>query len=391
MMRKIKYLLFLLLVSLLLIPTVFAEVKITNIELDSKSDGAIINSEPSFSGLDANYNVAFKEVGDFVKYKITVNNDSDIDYKVSEDTSFNDSDYITYEYSADAELKANGSLDVFLTITYDKEIDKSNFFDGKYVENNTATIKLLNVETEEAYSVVNPNTSSFYLMYAVTAVSIISIIVLIVLLTNKKNCVKYISLLIMTSILVLPTIGKAVEELVLKANTNIEILETFEVVYYPYKRVLLTPAEYENFPFKESCDNYFYYLNTVSEEKKRYFCTGYEEIKDEKRYTPGEEVVVKRVEYKNINVSYDWNNGWYIVTNVAEYDKNYSNWYYRKDIIQILGYTYNEDDDDIMFANNNSVSNGWDEDGNIRDIRQNDTFIMPNHDVVLWGPQHIIT
>ena len=63
--------LFTLIICLLFIPVVFAKdtVEITKVELETKSDKAVINNEPTFDGLEINCDIGFVEINDFVKYK----------------------------------------------------------------------------------------------------------------------------------------------------------------------------------------------------------------------------------------------------------------------------------------------------------------------------------
>ena len=97
-MRKF---LFSILLSLLFIPVlVKAEgVSIKSIELDSKSDNTTVKSEPTYEGLELNFDLGFKAKDDFAKYKVIIKNDTDTDYKISEDTSFNESEWKEYSIS----------------------------------------------------------------------------------------------------------------------------------------------------------------------------------------------------------------------------------------------------------------------------------------------------
>lgn len=90
-MKKIKYLIFALLLSFVFIPNAFAKgnVEIKSIELDSKSDNTVVKKDPTFNGLEMNFGLAFKTKGDYAKYKIVIKNDTNTDYKITEDTSFN--------------------------------------------------------------------------------------------------------------------------------------------------------------------------------------------------------------------------------------------------------------------------------------------------------------
>ncbi len=74
-----------------------ANVKITNVELDSKSDTVTINKDATFNGLEVDTDVHFMMKDDFVKYKITLTNNDNESYKIASNTN-NNSDYVEYIY-----------------------------------------------------------------------------------------------------------------------------------------------------------------------------------------------------------------------------------------------------------------------------------------------------
>ena len=166
-----KKLLFTVLICLLFIPFVFAEnlVEIESIELIDFSDTAKEKTKPTHEGLEMNYDVSFGEVDDFVKYKIVVKNNSDVDYKISEKELFNESHYVKYTYEVGELLKAKSSVEVYLTISYNKEIDEIDFTNGVYEETNKAIVKLLDENNEE----VNPNTKSSAIMFIIFGIAIL--------------------------------------------------------------------------------------------------------------------------------------------------------------------------------------------------------------------------
>ena len=86
-----------LLLFLLFIPVlVHAEVKITNIEEINKSDD-VISKHPSYKDLDINFDITFNKVEDFIKYKVTINNDTKKDYEINTGIEFSNKENIKYE------------------------------------------------------------------------------------------------------------------------------------------------------------------------------------------------------------------------------------------------------------------------------------------------------
>ena len=124
-MNKIKYIVIAVIFSILFIPNVYAKesIEIKSIELEEKSNNTTILSNPTFNGLDMNFNIAFKAKDDYAKYKVIIKNNTDNIYQISEETSFNDSEYIKYIYEVESELKAQDEAIIHVTITYEKEVD----------------------------------------------------------------------------------------------------------------------------------------------------------------------------------------------------------------------------------------------------------------------------
>ena len=71
-MKKVKYLLFAFLLSLLLIPMAFAEEKVSieSVTLVEKSDLASEEAAPKIDGLNLGFDLSFSAVEDYTKYKV---------------------------------------------------------------------------------------------------------------------------------------------------------------------------------------------------------------------------------------------------------------------------------------------------------------------------------
>ena len=107
-------------IILIKIPDVYAagKVEIESIVLIEKSEDTKINSEPTINELNTSFDLGFKNVNDYAKYKIVVNNSTDEDYEIS-DKAENTSEYLSYEYEFENNnkvVKKNSKLIVFLTI-----------------------------------------------------------------------------------------------------------------------------------------------------------------------------------------------------------------------------------------------------------------------------------
>ena len=257
-MKQIKYLLYTSILWLLIIPVVYAaNVEISSIELDSKSDNAKIESEPTFNGLEMNYDVFFKTPSDFVKYKVTIKNNTNKDYKISEDTSFNKSAYINYEYDVNDTLKAKSEAIVYVTITYSNEV--SNMVDNKYSETNKAIIQLINDDE----IITNPNTGQSIMVIII--VMIISFITIFLLHLKRIHNLNFIVLII----LAIPTIVLATETLKLTINVNIKIEKGYRLGYLLTYKTLIPEREFTKYEKTKDSECEIVYYNG----EKHYNCS----------------------------------------------------------------------------------------------------------------------
>ncbi len=387
-MKGIKYIIFALILSILLIPNVFAKdsVEIKSITLDTKSDNTIIKSEPTFNGLVMNFDVSFKQKNDFVKYKVVVKNDSNIDYKIANDTSFNKSDHITYTYDVENILKPKGEAVVYVTITYSSEVDPSELVDGMYKEENKAVIQLLNKDG----NVVNPNTGINYIII----ISILLTLIIISILIKKHKKSVFIPVII--ALLLIPTLVYAIETLKLTINVKVEIKRAYKVGYVFNQNIAYTESELEQYDTTRATCFDTYYLGSISPENKYIVCTEvlYE---DNKLYAEGETVHtdtsitdLKAMIYKDydsepeIEYCQEQSNSTYLCDDRATTPKvQFNTWYYYKNYNKVEGYYSTSSD--LMTMNFSSIeTNKWNTFDEEISVFRNGTFTMPNHNVLFF-------
>ena len=93
-MKKIllKILLF---IFLLLVPFMVKaqDVKIKEVTLVDSTEGMEVEEHPEFENLKINFNLKFSKLGDFVKYKVVLENTSDKAYELENMTKFNEGEY----------------------------------------------------------------------------------------------------------------------------------------------------------------------------------------------------------------------------------------------------------------------------------------------------------
>ena len=95
------------------------KITISSITVESKSDNVEELEEAKASDKNINLNLSMSNLGDNIKYKIVVKNDSNEDYELDKNSFNLSSDYI--EYTLDSEddtsiVKANSSKVVYLKV-----------------------------------------------------------------------------------------------------------------------------------------------------------------------------------------------------------------------------------------------------------------------------------
>ncbi len=385
-MKKILFIL----ISLLFIPVVYAEssIEIQSIEMDSKSDDAIELSKPSFEDLDMNLDVSLKKVGDYVKYKVIIKNNSDINYELKNTKTFAERDFVKYTYeSKKTKLSANDTLEILVTIEYSKEVAPGSYIQDKYSDSNEAIIELLGISEQ-----VNPKTSTNVIMFIVLFGALI-VFVLSVIMMKKRVNIKYIAIVLLFFIGV-PMMVKAVNSVKIKLNVRVEIAKTYRAVYEIEYLGYFKEEELEKMnssTLKSDCyDGGYYYMGEVSEENAYVQCEIDEIIEDEDRYYAGEIVTIPSIDRSVRQIKGDCNavddktvcpDGF--VTENIHSEERPIEFEYSKYLMTAYGFTFMSNDLEVMnFRYKNGTRYKPDI---INDIKINVysglIYTMPRHDV----------
>ena len=210
-MKKILFIL------LLLIPFMVSaadNVEVTGIEKVDQSETVIINNEPTFEGIKVSFNFKFTKIGDFVKYKVSIKNNSDKDYEVDIGSVYSEGEYIEYAFSLtenDNEvLKAGETKEIYLTIKYNKKVPPEAYVDGAYVEQNVMSINLSNddaihasVDPATQRKEDNPDTGTKNILIFIVILLISGIIMIIAIKKNNAIILPILLLLIPLTILII--------------------------------------------------------------------------------------------------------------------------------------------------------------------------------------------
>ena len=89
-MKKIFNILLISILTVLFIPNVYAanSMEIESINLVDKSEKTTEISTPSVNGLKIGFDLSFSDVGDYAKYEVVVNNSTNKEYEIKDETTF---------------------------------------------------------------------------------------------------------------------------------------------------------------------------------------------------------------------------------------------------------------------------------------------------------------
>ena len=255
MKNFIKYVLFLVITALFLsVPKVYAaeSVSIESVTLYEKEDTVTELSEPSIEGLKIGFDLSFTNVNDYAKYKVIINNPTDEDYEISEETNFDISDYIEYKYEFDDDkniVNKNSKLTMYIIITYKTAVPTDELTNGKYIENNNMSISLSN----ESISV--PDTLLNTKMIPVVLIGMIACVAVFLILYKKTNKKIFLKVMLI-GLIIIPVGTYALEKLQINLTTRIVIEDKYAVsyAYWTYLnedevddyKTVLTENEYYN-------------------------------------------------------------------------------------------------------------------------------------------------
>lgn len=134
------------------------KISISSIEIENQSDDVEELSKGTASDKNINLNLSMSEVGDNIKYKIVVKNDSNEDYELGKNSLNINSDYIDYTLESENNnyiVNANSSKTLYLKIEYKNKVPEDKFETGSFVDNKTIILDLSSGDT-----ILNPNTKT---------------------------------------------------------------------------------------------------------------------------------------------------------------------------------------------------------------------------------------
>ena len=361
-------------------------VGIVSVNEVDKTDGIVINSDPTFDGLSMGFNVTLLDESDYITYEAVIRNESDTDYVISEEATFNPNDYLTYTYQVEnPNLKAHSESRVHIAVEYTTEVPDAEFMGGVYENKNKAVIRLLNEDGSEA----NPNTYDASTSKYLAGIIVFAVLMFafILLFTKKRGRTKLGLFGLTIALSVLPLLSFAAETIELTVNAEVSITRGYEVAYqfdFTFFDAYFKVDDVDFDMSQTTCDDVIY-LDEVSEANKYLHCD--HPIRKDRSYAAGETVNVKvqpidylRVEYTNYCEE--------IADGVRLCSRDGVE--LRHDEVDMWGYekiddgTYKTSEDDYEVMNFSNISFDGMAEGNLYlQLGMPCTFTMPTHPVLL--------
>lgn len=120
--RAICFLLVIAAVSLFCLPALALNIIHTDLELYNKTNLVTANQNESFDGNEITPGIVFSEVGDFVTYKLSFSDVDNSEYRISHISDNNENENIKTSYYYDDTNDGSDDKDVYITLTYAKEL-----------------------------------------------------------------------------------------------------------------------------------------------------------------------------------------------------------------------------------------------------------------------------
>lgn len=222
-MKKIAQLIMITLITLFFnIPLISAaenDIEIKSVELVEKSTNTIELENAKFEDLNVWFKLKFFELNDNAKYKIVISNSSTEDYLVNNNSDeFTDEKYIDYNFiyeDNDGIVKAGTEESLYVTISYSKAVQDTDFVNNTYTNDN-----YMNISFSKDDNISNPNTSDSLIKLIVLCVISVAVMALIIVLLIKFK--KTFTSVIVLALLI-PVVAQAAELFKIDIHANVII------------------------------------------------------------------------------------------------------------------------------------------------------------------------
>lgn len=220
-MKKISY--FLLLIVLFIPLVVNAEecdndkVSISSITLENKSGNVEELNDANISNNSINLDLNMSNIGDNIKYRIIIKNDSNNDYLLNKKSVKVSSNYVDYNIESSDNtniFKSKTAKAFYLNVLYKNQVPYNLFSNGSIDDNVTMKLNL------SSDNIQNPNTG---VMYYIFIVFVIIMLIVMSFAFKKKRKNNRFEFLIIGFALLVPIGVRALCSVDLNINSNIKI------------------------------------------------------------------------------------------------------------------------------------------------------------------------
>ena len=206
MTRYMTIVFFMLIISIFMVENVFASsriIKLHDISVYGKTQFAETDIN-EFDEENADSDILYHKVGDYVVYKLVIENTDDKDYKIQSIAQDNANESLSYEFDSyrGVDLKANSTLDLYVRVKYNEEIEDDKEFDNKV----TFIFTLVDASGDEEEIVVPITGDKVYIYIALFVLSLIALLILAIISSKNYRKGKIIATILLVIALVPLTI-----------------------------------------------------------------------------------------------------------------------------------------------------------------------------------------
>ncbi len=190
------------------------DIVISKVELNEVRGNAEETVDPNNDNNQLNLNAKMNVIGDSLTYKVVIKNTSNSDYVF--DKNQITKDYINYDISYEDNsniIKAGEEKVIYLRLNYQEKPQVENLTNVVLKENSQVSFQL----SKSNDNIINPETGNK------TFMTIIILVILLGILLILRKKLKEISLVIMISLFLIPSIVQAICTSTLDINLNLEI------------------------------------------------------------------------------------------------------------------------------------------------------------------------
>ena len=215
------------------------KVYIDSISIDKNNNVAELQ-ETTANGKNINLTLNMSNVGDNIRYKIVIKNDSNEDYLLDKNSINISSKYIDYTIESDNSnvVKAKSSKTIYLRVNYSHQVPKSAYEGGLFTDEINMKVNL------SSNNLSNPNTGIKYILF----ISLVALLMIGIIIIYRKKKISKLMILIIGLSMFIPISVYALCRCDINITSNVYISdEVFNGVIYRTSSQIV----YEGYSFNQ--------------------------------------------------------------------------------------------------------------------------------------------